>query len=705
MAESQPLRRAPRACEYCRKKRLRCTPGQYPCLNCQMYRVECVYTESKRRTRASTRARTATRKRGDEAQEPSTDPISASAEASSSHVQGLPTPPARSTSNPPAMVESIITLDNNPMATPPYWNVDDFNAQGIMPNQEYSHRIPLDTWPFEYAWYPPAAETYMPPSSLDGQMSTNTDPYPTTPSAFNYPVYISEQPQYYHEKMEILTNDAALSLATERPSAVNPDASALTNNHTVYSAKSTLSVCLEQCLHLSPRFESVNSYSQLFRCERDAHELSGSSINRDSPGYLPDIRVATDGANAYFENVHPIFPFIDSQSFRDSWPGFYTGPNADIDPIVYSGFCLVVAVGTLSDASEHRVKERQKVVMEMQSKTRSLLGDIITTSTEQSVQVLLLHVILQIQLGSNHMALIMCGIATRIAQSLGLDRDRCGAEASPIEPVRYQSQIWESLFTLDSFLSALECKPSSVRDTRTPLPGQPRSKNTLICSNSKLINEISHWSIQIAQIRNRYSAVIQHPESTTHQIASLIHIYGELTRLKEQMPVNLRPDQGVLSPQPLMPSLAMLHLDYYHLLCAIHWVIIFNTEINPGAELPNPSVRLLSCEDICLSAARLFIDVLNRLANAYEGSRLFPIAFHSQSCIMVLAILYRAVVTHPRRISAKGDFEAFRAGKTHLERHANPSRLSLTLRALLHDMVATAEGFLADAEADVGQEQ
>jgi hypothetical protein len=57
VSKPPPLKRVRRACDYCRRKRLKCTADRRPCLNCQLYGAECV---SESRPRAAGRVPTAT---------------------------------------------------------------------------------------------------------------------------------------------------------------------------------------------------------------------------------------------------------------------------------------------------------------------------------------------------------------------------------------------------------------------------------------------------------------------------------------------------------------------------------------------------------------------------------------------------------------------------------------------------------------------
>ncbi|KAL2802325.1 hypothetical protein BJX63DRAFT_437971 [Aspergillus granulosus] len=666
-----------------------------------MYLVECVYTEPVKRSRAPARRQRTVkdeipspRKRANRTTAPlmhfTNDPS-----ASSSLVpQGLVAPAAQNNHGLFAPLGMGFTSTSSSVNLAPCWLTERLSTGGPIPQQEK----PGNTWSLS------GLNTYVSKASKDLHVNSNSTSYSSAPDILGARQAAASYPR--HTQSSNSATSAGLSAVVESPGAdklysVCNEEDTRVNNHTVYSAGSTLAVCLEECRASSTSLDGLSKHWSLF----DGGQMNDSSAPSPIPGLqadLPDVGVAADGIHAYFENVHPIYPFMDLRSFLDNWPALYAESFLP-DSIFYSAFCLVVAIGLSSDASDQRVRDRQETVMGLYRKTSCLLNDVVGTPIITSVQVLVLHVILHIQLGKEDIAWIICGLANRMSQSLGLHHHQGPVIAkSPEELFSYNHYLGGTIFSLDAFLSALECKPTSVSDimwATSPLSLgiQASSANT----NITTVDDLFRWTVQLARVRNCYCESIKRPQTVHSQVASLLQVDIALSQWLEEVPLNMRPGQGMatLSPQPLYRFIAMLHLDYYFALCSIHWALTQFTKEKPECRLVHSTIRMQSCEDICLSAARSFVDILNGIANTYEGSRLFSITFYSQSCIMVLAILYRAVVCHPQRITAKGDLESFRAGKIHLGRHAHPSKLSPALRALFEDMLTSAEDILARAQA------
>jgi hypothetical protein len=69
-----------------------------------------------------------------------------------------------------------------------------------------------------------------------------------------------------------------------------------------------------------------------------------------------------------------------------------------------------------------------------------------------------------------------------------------------------------------------------------------------------------------------------------------------------------------------------------------------------------------------------------------------------------LAILYKTIFRHPRRLSAKADLEHFRAGTFHFEKDVPESVISSTLKLLFHGMLKSLEDQIYETGARISPE-
>jgi hypothetical protein len=123
------------------------------------------------------------------------------------------------------------------------------------------------------------------------------------------------------------------------------------------------------------------------------------------------------------------------------------------------------------------------------------------------------------------------------------------------------------------------------------------------------------WKVKLAHIQNKLSGLLNRPASVFTRLDGLVELDEALLEWRDTLPLECRPDQEILVSQSLHLNIAMLHLDYFNLMRAVHWASMTSipAQNNAGGKHSNPRIR--SSESICLAAIRSFIKTLNR----YDG--------------------------------------------------------------------------------------
>ncbi|KAJ5390458.1 uncharacterized protein N7496_001526 [Penicillium cataractarum] len=393
----------------------------------------------------------------------------------------------------------------------------------------------------------------------------------------------------------------------------------------LHSAGSTLAICLKDCSASSQILGQLDHVQFLFNAGPHINECNVPEETKTLSREFPARDFAEFGIRAYFRNIHPIYPIIDRQIFLENWPSLYNTEPEQLDAITYSAFVLLVAIGALSDSSRCGVTDYQTSVLKLYWQSWYLLDKVTGSPFLPSVQVLVLHVILQIQLNKEGFAWVLCGTASRMAQSLGLHR-RSPTRFNLGEPEVYlRSHLWWAILSLDSFLSAVECRPPSLPPSMCDHDILPLNINTLpmdACTGD--VADTYYWSLRLTRIRHEYCVIVNRCESVYSRLDALATLDHRLLQWREEVPPDIRPGQQIIAPKALYHFVALLHLDYFHILCSIHWASILSTT-NPVILKAHQSIRIQSSEHICVAAARSFVDVLNGLNTEYDGSTLFPI--------------------------------------------------------------------------------
>lgn len=169
----------------------------------------------------------------------------------------------------------------------------------------------------------------------------------------------------------------------------------------------------------------------------------------------------------FFDAVHPLYPVIDKPSFSSAWPQLYepnpTAPDRDL----LSVFCLVVAIGDLNRRSEAEdAPQAGEISQSLYQKSWAMLHDCLAVPNVSTVQILLLHVsarsmimwvsiaktsqvIFHLQCSKAGFAWVLCGLAIRVAQAVGLHRRSPEDLDLSEEDVRLRSQLWWVAYRLD----------------------------------------------------------------------------------------------------------------------------------------------------------------------------------------------------------------------------------------------------------------
>ena len=200
---------------------------------------------------------------------------------------------------------------------------------------------------------------------------------------------------------------------------------------------------------------------------------------------LPDRVLASHGVNGlyylraiysfrliiigYFRTIHVLYPILNAQNFLNSWSLLYDPMPPKHDPVLYSRLFLIVAIGLLSQPPALDLGfSVDEVCQELHQKSWHLLHEVLARPHASSVQVILLHVRTHLDVAGRHsadstlkvlylvhfsksgMAWVLCGLAIRIAQSIGLHREFSPDMGLPEEEIRVRSQIWWVCYTLDA---------------------------------------------------------------------------------------------------------------------------------------------------------------------------------------------------------------------------------------------------------------
>ncbi|KAH7417766.1 fungal-specific transcription factor domain-containing protein [Cadophora sp. MPI-SDFR-AT-0126] len=459
------------------------------------------------------------------------------------------------------------------------------------------------------------------------------------------------------------------------------------------STGATIAICLRESLERAHSLSKFPSFDFLIDAGSHVDEAGVAHTVDLSVLELPPRLLAIRAIDVFFANVNIVHPIINEDDFRGISERLYTGHRTASTPLELSIFYLITAIGSLCEPENSEMSEQSSRGLYQQAWL--LFNDCIAAPSVATVQVLLLHVIFHLQFGKGGIAWVICGLAVRTAQSMGLHRRSPRDFDLSEAQIRLRSQIWWVSFCLDAFVSMTQARPTAVSnsmyDTELTHPDlQHHTSPPLAAMASNLYT----WRIKLAQIQNSFCGILNRSETIVARLDSLAELDTTLTSWRDEIQIDCRPEQEILVHNSVYPFIALLHLEYFNIMRAIHWAVMTGLPAKEYDANTHPSVRIRASEAICLGAARSFVKTLNNVADTTGNRKLVPISFQTDYYMAAIAVLYRGIFKQPQSLSAKTDLEYFRAGKIHLVRDIHEMNLSSTLRNLFDEMLASAEALL-----------
>lgn len=324
------------------------------------------------------------------------------------------------------------------------------------------------------------------------------------------------------------------------------------------------------------------------------------------PFELPDPDVASELMHIYFTHLYPVLPLFYKKNII-----CLSRPDKPVSPL------LLNAIYAIASRMSCNVKVRSDPSSPdtagdiFYERAKCLLEDYYDAPRISTVQALLLLASHQMGAMKPAKAWIYGGMAFRMAQDLGLNRNCDHWNISPDERERRKRVFW-CCYIMDRFMCASYGRSANFdeRDCDVPLPSVDDDE-PLECKDPSRppvrLLEVFKESVKMADILGHVLKNMYYAKSrldTQHTILNTLH--QKLTQWHDSLPPALayklpNTQNGEKSPDP--PSaICQLHLMYYTTLILLHRSFI------PG---PKQLPISLPCFKICEEAATSIMDIVN----------------------------------------------------------------------------------------------
>jgi hypothetical protein len=291
------------------------------------------------------------------------------------------------------------------------------------------------------------------PSALRGSMEAPSPLMPSAPPSrpllFNRTDFRDRNGTFDHSSLHVASSSITKAdISTSPPPRSGYFASRRTASF-VRQIRSAIDTRF-QSLHSPPRHPTSGSPS-FGSSKMD----SKASLPQPVDYVLPSRKTADNLLRIYWDAVHTLFPFLNQKQFEEAYEGIWSGlPSESDESLMMCTLNVVFALA--SQYSESLLaKERDTSAGKFFDRAQDLLNlDLWGTGSVQLVQCLLLMAQYLQSVNSLHQCWMVGGLATRVAEGLGLHLPETSANAPSIQQREHLRRLWHGCILLDRYVLA-----------------------------------------------------------------------------------------------------------------------------------------------------------------------------------------------------------------------------------------------------------
>ncbi|KAK7421753.1 hypothetical protein QQX98_001967 [Neonectria punicea] len=356
-------------------------------------------------------------------------------------------------------------------------------------------------------------------------------------------------------------------------------------------------------------------------------EVFGDLFRRQIFRPLPPKPEALSLLKDFFENFNCIFPLFHQPTFMHLVERQYS-----TDPYHGSGWWASLNVAL---ALAHRLRVMSNLVPQEEDNKawghlKNAMGvfpELMMRNTDLlSVQALLGMALFMQGTPNPQPSFLLISAAMRLAHSIGLHKRGTGFNLNPIE-IEQRKRVFWIAYMLDKDLCLRSGRPPAQDDDdmNVELPGADPEDNigNIPLADGKGKMNLFRVMCEVATIESEVYKRLYSVQATKQSDGDLLSTIGELDQKledwKDSIPIDFRPDNEIkASHTPLILHVVMVHLTYHNCLTTIHrmaihhgyWTSRLSNYAIQGLNSKPLNPRVFSSATICTNAARASVSLL-----------------------------------------------------------------------------------------------
>lgn len=397
-------------------------------------------------------------------------------------------------------------------------------------------------------------------------------------------------------------------------------------------------------------------------------EVFGDLFRRQIFRPLPSKPEALSLLKDFFENFNCIFPLFHQPTFMHLVELQYS-----TEPYHGSGWWASLNV-TLAIA--HRLRVMSNLVPQDEDEKawgylKNAMGvfpELMMRNTDLlSVQALLGMALFMQGTPNPQPSFLLISAAMRLAHSIGLHKRGTGFNLNPIE-IEQRKRVFWIAYMLDKDLCLRSGRPPAQDDDdmNVELPEADPVDNigNIPLADGKGKMNLFRVMCEVATIESEVYKRLYSVQATKQSDGDLLNTIGELDQKledwKDRIPVDFRPEHEIkASHTPLILHVVMVHLTYYNCLTTIHrmsihhgyWTSRLSNYAIQGLNSKPLNPRVFSSATICTNAARASVSLLKYVPQG-DFSCVWMILYFPVSALVTL---FGNILQNPVDPRAKSD--------------------------------------------------
>ncbi|KAK0626710.1 fungal-specific transcription factor domain-containing protein [Immersiella caudata] len=397
-------------------------------------------------------------------------------------------------------------------------------------------------------------------------------------------------------------------------------------------------------------------------------DVFGDLFRRTIFRELPSKPEALSLLKDYFENFNCMFPLFHQPTFMHLVERQYSN-----DPYQGSGWWASLNVAL---AIAHRLRVMSNLVSQEEDdkawdymkNAMAVYPELTMRNTDLlSVQALLGMALFMQGTPNPQPSFLLIATAIRLSHSIGLHKRGTGFNLNPIE-VEQRKRVFWIAYMLDKDLCLRSGRPPAQDDddmnVELPSADPPDNIGNIPLADGKGKMNLFRVMCEIATIESKVYKRLYSTKATKQSPGEILNVIGELDQeldeWKDSLPIDFRPEHEIkASHTPLILHIVMLHFTYYNCLTTIHrmsihhgyWTSRLSNYAIQGLNARPLNPRVFSSAALCTSAARASISLLKYIPQG-DFSCVWMVLYFPVSALMTL---FGNIIQNPLDPRARSD--------------------------------------------------